>query len=406
MTALRWLIVVIAFAGLAGLLSSLRDPIHFQFGAWDIAMPFGLLFFLLFALVSFMVLLDRLFRQVGNYMRWRRLRQTQKARAVMLRGFSLLASHDLNGAQQAAIEVDRLWHGSARDPFRLVFDGRLAEAEGDLKQAAEKYEQLGRQKDARLYALRARLRLAQRTHDDALLQKLSAQALKLAPHDIGLYDVRVRSLVARNQWGKAHSVLQRLGRKDVMAQGAVTQRRVALYLQQSTRALARNETGKALDAAKKASKLSESPGTVMAEIDAYLAQNDTRKAHKRLQAAWKTQADETLLTYWHRLAPEQNVFKFYETMLKLNASSALTHAALVQAAVNEGRSMEARAHLEALHRLDGESLIYAQSRALVAEQIDRDMVEARTWKSRADALRTARAVLPSVSVMSVTPEIL
>ena len=390
MKALSWLILLLVGAGFAGLLASMKEPVGITFGTWDIAVPYGLFFFLLYLFVCFFILVDRVLQQYANFIRWRQIRSTYKARAIMLRGLSLLAARETDKAREAADKIHDLWYGDRDDPFLLVFEGRLAEEEGDFLHAQDCYERLEKQKDARLVALRAQLRLAQHTQDAVALKRLTKLALKLAPDDLTLYEARVDALIGREQWNKAHAVFHTLARRNLMSEDAVAARRADLYLEQSASLLAAGKHAEARNVAKQAYKTNPTPEALAAELDAIFASGNVKEAHKKIAEAWSQNADSVLLPYWDKLAPSSDAFKHYEGMLKANAAHPLTHASLVKAALLEGKSMEARAHLEALHRIAPDSAEYAESRAMVAEQLDRDMAEARQWKSRADALRMAQ----------------
>lgn len=390
MKALRWLILLLVGAGFAGLLASMREPVQITFGTWDIAVPYGLLFFILYLFVCFFILIDRVLQQYANFIRWRQIRSTYKARAIMLRGMTLLTARETEKAREAADKIHQLWYGDKDDPFLLVFEGRLAEEEGDFVQARECYERLEKQKDARLVALRAQLRLAQHTQDAAALKRLTKLALKLAPDDLTLYEARVDALIGRGQWNKAHAVFHTLARRNLMSADAVSARRADLYLEQSKAALAAGKQSDARNLAKQAYKMHATPEALAVELDAIFASGNVKEAHKKIIDSWREQPDALLLPYWEKLAPPSEAFKHYEAMLKANPTHPLTHASLVKAAVLEGKAMEARAHLEALHRIAPDSAEYAESKAMIAEQLDHDMTEARQWKSRADALRMAQ----------------
>lgn len=390
MKALRWLILLIVWAGLAGVLASMREPIAITFGTWDITVPYGMFFLGLYLFVCFFLLVDRVVQQYENFIRWRQIRSTYRARALMLRGMSLLSARETDKAREAADKVNDMWYGDKDDPFLLVFEGRLAEEEGDYVLARECYERLEKQKDAKLVALRAQLRLAQHTQDAAELKRLTKTALKLAPDDLSLYEARVDALIGRGQWNKAHALFHTLARRHLMSEEAVAARRADLYLEQSKTALSAGKESEARNLAKQAYKTHASAEALAVELDAIFASGNVKEAHKRIQDAWRDHPDEVLLPYWDKLAPSVDAFKHYEAMLKANPTHPLTHASLVKAAVMEGKNMEARAHLEALHRIAPDSADYADSKALVAEHLDKDLAEARQWKSRADALRMAQ----------------
>lgn len=376
----------------------------FSFTPWEIEMPFGLLFFLLFLFILFFVMIDRGIQNLGWFERMHKIRQMQKARAIMLRGFGHLAARDLQGAQTAAAEVDKLWQDDAQDPFRLVFNGRLAEAEGNLDTAQNMYSELAKDKNTRLYSLRAQLRLAQIRRDQDQLQKLSQQALKLAPEDYALNAICMDAYVSLEQWKKAHQLLHKMQRHDLLSEDMLRQRQAQLYLDEAETALMSNQPGKARALAAKAIKADNSPQGWAMEIDAMIAEGNKKGAMKHLKKAWEAKPDRMLLSHWNTLAPSHDVFAHYETMLALNAQSPLTHQALVEAALRSNRIMEARAHLDVLKKHHEDSVEYAEAMALVSEKLDHNKSEARLWKSKAEALRSKPSMMPVLAATANLPD--
>lgn len=390
MRALRWLLTALVAAGFVGILSALRDPVRLVVGTWDVQLPFGLLFFFLFAFGCLFVLIDRLLQQLSVYERWRKHRQTHKARAILLKGLGALATRDIATAQDADKRIDVLWRGEANDPFRLVFKGRLAESLGETDTATSYYKELAQQKDARLFALRSQLRLAQQTRNQKELRRLSKDILKLAPDDLMLYDIRIDALRADRKWGEAHDLLRRLARSQKASAETVARMRHDVYLDQSDALRADKKWLQARHAARQAHKLQPSAEAIGAEIDGHLSAQNRNAALGVLKKAWRTMPDADLLPYWKRLAPQGERFKFYQTMLKINPQSPLTQLALVEAAVEDNKAGEARAHLDALGAMTGADYEFAAAKATVARDLDRDRAAAHEWQNRADALRQTR----------------
>ncbi len=390
MKSLNWLLWLVLAGLFIGGLASMDKDMHLEYAAWDITMPFGLFFFALFLVVIFFVMIDRLIQNLDWFERMQKMRSMRKARAIMLRGFGHLAVHDVQSAQEAAAQVDKLWQDNERDPFRLVFNGRLAEEEGEWDKARETYDLLAKDKNTRLYALRAQLRLAQVKRDKPLLQKLSQQALKLAPDDVSIYAICMEATIAEQQWNKAHGLLNKMAKQDLLSPDMLRQRQAQLYLDEAETAMLNNQPGKAHSLARKAIKADNLPQGWALEIDTLLAQGQRRSAIKQLQKAWNVKPDRLLLPLWHRLAPKDDAFTFYEAMLTANPQSPLTHASLVKIAIKENMPMEARAHLDVLKRNHEDSLEYAEAMALAAEKLDHNKNEARLWSSKADLLRTTK----------------
>lgn len=387
MKSLNWLLWLILAAAFVGGLAAMDKPVGITFAQWDIEISFGFLFFALFLFIVFFVMIDRAIQNLDWFERMHKRRQMRKARAVMLRGFGHLAARDVAGAQQAAEQVNTLWTGDQYDPFRLVFEGRLAEEEGAFEKADAHYERLAKNKDTKLYALRAQLRLAHSRNDKALVQKISQQALKLAPEDVSIYGICMDAMVAEGEWNKAHKLLHKMAKQDLLSPDVLRQRQAQLYLDEAETAMMRSDPNKARALAAKAAKADNSPQGSAMEIEALIAGGQRRAAIKQLQKAWQKNPHRLLLPLWERLAPKEDAFTFYENMLSANPQSPLTHAALVKAALNGNMMMEARAHLDVLKRHHDDSLEYAETMALAAERIDHNKNEARLWESKAAMLR-------------------
>lgn len=394
MRALRWLVTALVAAGFVGVLAALRDPVRLQVGVWDIQMSFGLLFFFLFAFGCLFVLIDRILQQGSLYTQWRRRRQTHKARSLLLKGLGALATRDIATARDSDERIEALWHGEADDPFRLVFKGRLAEAQGETEVALSYYKELAQQKEARLFALRSQLRLAQHMHDQKLLRRLSGDILKLAPDDLTLYDIRIDALRKDHQWDQSHALLRKLAKTGKVSLETVAQLRHDLYLEESAVLCKEGKWLRARHTARQAYKLYPSADAIAAEIEGHLEARNDKAALGVLKKAWKLMPDEALLPYWQRMTPPScGRFKFYQTMLKANPLSPLTHMALVEAAIEESKPIEARAHLDALRVMPQSEYAFAVSQARVADELDHDRTAAQEWQNRADALRPARSVM-------------
>ena len=400
MKSLNWLLWLVIMALFIGGMASLSENISITFSNWDIEVPFGMVFFVLFILIIFFVMIDRLIQNLNFFERWQRQRKMRKARALMLQGFGHLATHDIQAAQSVARHIEELWQSSEQDPFKLVFEGRLAEQEGDIDAAKQKYDMLESSKDTRLYALRAKLRLAYVRQDDALIQKISARALKLAPEDLSLYMVQIEALIANKKWQKAHRLLHKIEMQSLLSADIAMQKKMEIYLDEASDKMLHNNYSSARHLAQKAAKIKPSPQAARLEIEALMAGGHRKAAVKSLQQAWRQNPDILLLPLWERLAPADQRFSFYESMLKLNAGSPLTHAALVKIAIGENRAMEARAHLDVLERHHSDSLEYAQSKEMVVRLLDHDRPAAEQWKNRADTLRMARFSQTPQTIMS------
>ncbi len=392
MNALKWLLWLVISAVALSVLISIDLPVNLSFGTWALSMPFVVFALGFIVIIFFFVIVDRGLNSFGLLAKWQRERKTRKARGLILQGFGHLTAHNKEKAQIIASQVRNLWHGDSQDPFLLVFEGRLAEAEGELEKADEYYSQLLKNNEAKLYALRAQIGLAHKQNDETRVSKLSAKALKMAPNDLSLHDMHVQALAAKGDYNKAHKMLNKLQKQNLMAGEAVKARHAQLYIEQSDSALAHGKPNDARKLAQKAYKADQTPDAKRIEIETYLDQNNGKAAHKALLNAWKTKPHPDLLPLWERLAPDMDQFVFYETMLKVNPTNPLTHAALVKAALNDNKAMEARAHLEALKRVASDSYEYAISKYRVVHQLDHDKAEAQTWFDRAEILKTARDI--------------
>ena len=147
MRALKWLLWLLVCALALSFLMSVDLPVQLNIGTWALTIPFVVFVIGLLFIILCFVMLDRVLKSFGLLTKWRHERKTRKARGLILQGFGHLSAHNKEKAQIVANQVRELWHGDKQDPFLLVFEGRLAEASGELDKADEYYTQLLKNND-------------------------------------------------------------------------------------------------------------------------------------------------------------------------------------------------------------------------------------------------------------------
>lgn len=357
---------------------------------YTITAPIGVFFiaaFLFFLVLT--VLLRMLFLVIAVPGHLRR-RQSRKALDKGMKALTYSLSSAAAGQpdiayKQAVRAADYLPEGYS---LPLIMQAHALRMKGDLTQSDNHFRALLKNKETAFLGTSGLLRNACIEGDLNAAISYAEEALQNHPRNPELlkmaYDLRLRA----HNWNRAMDILGQRERYGGLTSAKAQSERVALHIIQAEDDENKGNRDAALKHLKLAHKINPSFVPAAERLAAlYLAMDKPKKAQAIIEDTWKANPHPDLLDVWSRLAPDAREahsaerLKWYEKLVQLNDSSAISHIALGNVALQEKLWGEARASFAKAEKIRPTARLYK----LMADLEDRtgNKERARYWLEKA-----------------------
>ena len=333
---------------------------------------------------AFMVLWSAfaaLVRSPGKVSHYFALREITQGQRAITRGLIAIGAGDARGAAKFSGEAKRLAHDN---PLTLLLTAQSAQLSGDRAAAEKVFEQMMARPDLKAIGLHGMFVEARRHNDAVAARALAEEAVAAAPSLGWAGQAVLEFRCASGDWSGAIEALDRNKANGLIDKPAHRRLRAVLLTAQAQNVEPHDRDAAkalALEAAKLAPALV--PAAAMAgrfHADA----NDTRKAARVLETAWKANPHPDIAEAYFNLKPGDSVRDKLVRAQKL-AKSQPSHQeailALARVAIDAQAFDAARAALEPLIAAPTQRVALLMAELEEAEH--NDVGRARAWTSRA-----------------------
>ena len=316
--------------------------------------------------------------KVSHYFALRRITQGQRA---ITRGLIAIGSGDARGATKYSNEARRLAHDN---PLTLLLTAQSAQLSGDRAGAEKAFEQMMARSDLKTIGLHGMFVEARRHNDAIAARALAEEAAKASPSLGWAGQAVLEFRSAGSDWSGAIEALERNKANGLIDKAEYRRLRAVLLTAQAQGAMLQDR-----DAAKafalEAAKLAPDLVPAAAMVGRFHADaNDTRKAARVLEAAWKANPHPDIAEAYVNLKPGDSArdkLARAQKLVKLRPGNVEGALALARAAIDAQAFDAARTALEPL------LVVPTQRVALLMAELEEaehnDAGRARAWTARA-----------------------
>ena len=325
--------------------------------------------------------LGALIRSPGRISHYFALRRITHGQRAITRGLIAVGAGDARAATKYSQEAKRLAHDN---PLTLLLTAQSAQLSGDRVAAEKAFEQMMARPDLKVIGLHGMF-VEARNHNDAIAaQALAEEAVKASPSLGWAGQAVLEFRCAAGDWSGAIEALDRNKANGLIDKPTHRrQRAVLLTARAQSTMMSDRDAAKAM--AVEAAKLAPSLVPAAALAGRFHADaNDTRKAARVLENAWKVNPHPDLAEAYINLKPGDSArdkLVRAQKLAKQAGSSAEGALALARAAVDAQSFNVARAALEPLTATPTQRV--AMLMAELEEAENNDIGRARAWMARA-----------------------
>jgi HemY protein len=333
------------------------------------------------AFLALWTLLGALIRSPGRISHYFAIRRITHGQRAITRGLIAIGAGDARGASKYANEAKRL----ARDnPLTLLLTAQSAQLSGDREAAEKAFERMMARPDLKAIGLHGMFVEARNHNDAAAARVLAEEAAKASPSLVWAGQAVLEFRCAAGDWSGAIEALDR-NKANGLIDKATHRRQRAVLLTAQVQAVAPHDRDAAKTMAIEAAKLAPSLVPAAALAGRFHADaNDTRKAARVLEAAWKVNPHPDLAEAYINLRPGDSArdkLARAEKLAKQAGGNPEGALALARAAIDAQAFNVARAALEPLTVLPTQRV--AMLMAELEEAEHDDVGRARAWMARA-----------------------
>jgi HemY protein len=328
------------------------------------------LFAIVVAMTLFSVIKSALDAPATLKKRQARIRK-EKGYKALTQGLAAVAAGDSNAAQKLAHRAQKYLPDDHGLP--VLLGAQSARMTGDEESAKAHFEVLMDNKDTAFFGVRGLMQSALNDNDTEEALALAHEAKSLYPKQnwtqTMIYDLELQNREWENALNTLRGIEKTAKKKTSDLQGFSKHRiisdKIALYHAMADRDVKDGFEDHALAKREKAYKFDKFFAPNVTRLTAsYLALGKTRKAKNLITRVWKIEPHSDYLAIWDDLhqASESDPIahvKIYETLVKLNPNSALSHIALARATLCAGLWGETKAALKTAETLSPSSEVFA-----------------------------------------------
>ena len=384
------------------------DPgrVSFDWQGWAIDMPVGVFALIVLLLVLLLVYAERIRQTVFRFPgRWRAhrkaIREMKGYRALTLGMVAVAAGDAIEAKRQSRRSTDLL----TQAPLTKLLQAQSAQLNGDNQAATKYFEDMRGNPEVSFLGIRGLMTQALRDGDSERALALAEDARKLRPSAkwvlLELLDLQMEA----GFWNRALATLEDAEKTGAISTEEAKPLRARLSLRQAARLKDAGQNGEALKIAKKAMKADPSNDAAVALAADLMQQgNDTRKAEKLIESAWKQQPTPVLAQAYRNLAASDATpiakVKRFETLLSLSPDAAESHIALADAALDANLWGEARTHLAKATDILGDPgpPVLCRLWARLEEAEHGDLTAAHRWLKKASESEAKIQAEPDLKV--------
>lgn len=387
--ALWYLIKIIVLVGIAIFLYVQPGDVAIAWREYKLSAPLGLVAVAILALVFFVSVFSEISTRLSllprNIARARAEKRRTKGYRALLQSLSAAAIGDQKNAYYLAHRAQKFL---PEDESGLPL---LLQAQAQTRQAGaagindEPYKALLKNADTALLGLQGLTQNAILAGDFAKALVLARQSLKDNPKNYAIlkavYDLEIRNRL----WNDALVTLQTAEKRKVIASVDADHDRVAIYLSLGDMAADAGRTAESFAFYKQAYKRDDEFAPVVVRYArALFADGARRKAVSVIETAWKRQPHPSYLPVWADMAPDKAnaKYRWFDSLVKLNPESDMSHLAVARAAIDESLWGEAKSSLAKAEKLHQSAELYELWVRLEEKTTNRPDV-IRQWLDRA-----------------------
>ena len=371
--------------------------VSFDWQGWAIDMPVGVFALIVLLLVLLLVYAERIRQTVFRFPgRWRAhrkaIREMKGYRALTLGMVAVAAGDAIEAKRQSRRSTDLL----TQAPLTKLLQAQSAQLNGDNQAATKYFEDMRGNPEVSFLGIRGLMTQALRDGDSERALALAEDARKLRPSAkwvlLELLDLQMEA----GFWNRALATLEDAEKTGAISTEEAKPLRARLSLRQAARLK---------DAGQKAMKADPSNDAAVALAADLMQQgNDTRKAEKLIESAWKQQPTPVLAQAYRNLAASDATpiakVKRFETLLSLSPDAAESHIALADAALDANLWGEARTHLAKATDILGDPVppVLCRLWARLEEAEHGDLTAAHRWLKKASESEAKIQAEPDLKV--------
>jgi HemY protein len=342
------------------------------------------------------------FRFPGRWRAHRKaIREMKGYRALTLGMVAVAAGDAIEAKRQSRRSTDLL----TQAPLTKLLQAQSAQLNGDNQAATKYFEDMRDNPEVSFLGIRGLMTQALRDGDSERALALAEDARKLRPSAkwvlLELLDLQMEA----GFWNRALATLEEAEKTGAISTEEAKPLRARLSLRQAARLQDAGQNGEALKIVKKAMKADPSNDAVVAlAADLMQQSNDTRKAEKLIESAWKQQPTPVLAQAYRNLAATDATpiakVKRFETLLSLSPDAAESHIALADAALDANLWGEARTHLAKATDILGDPVppVLCRLWARLEEAEHGDLTAAHRWLKKASESEAKIQAEPDLKV--------
>lgn len=326
-------------------------------------------------------LLGALIRSPGRISHYFVIRRITNGQRAITRGLIAIGAGDARAATRYSQEAKRLAHDN---PLTLLLTAQSAQLSGDRAAAEKAFEQMMARPNLRVIGLHGMFVEARNHNDAAAAQALAEEAVKTSPSLGWAGQAVLEFRCAAGDWSGAIEALDR-NKANGLIDKATHRRQRAVLLTAQAQSVANENRDAAKAMAIEAAKLAPSLVPAAALAGRFHADvNDTRKAARVLEAAWKVNPHPDLAEAYINLKPGDSArdkLVRAEKFAKQAGSNPEGALALARAAIAAQAFNVARTALKPLSAAPTQRV--AMLMAELEETEHNDIGRARAWMARA-----------------------
>jgi HemY protein len=384
------------------------DPgrVSLDWQGWAIDMPVGIFLLIVLLVILLLVYAERIrqtiFRFPGRWRAHRKAIREMKGYRALTLGMVAVAAGDVTEAKrQSRRSTDLL----TQVPLTKLLQAQSAQLNGDDQAATKYFEDMRGDPEVSFLGIRGLMTQALRDGDSERALALAEEARKLRPSAQWVLLELLELQMEAGSWNRALATLEDAEKTGALSSDDAKPLRARLSLRQATRLKEAGQTGEALKIAKKAMKADpDSDAAVVLTADLMQQNNDTKKAEKLIESAWKNHPTQGLADAYRSLAASDATplakVKRFETLLSLSPDAAESHIALADAALDASLWGEARTHLAKATDILGEPVppVLCRLWARLEEAEHGDLTAAHRWLKRASEAEAKEKVEPDLKL--------
>jgi HemY protein len=333
------------------------------------------------AFLALWTLVGALIRSPGRISHYFAIRRITNGQRAITRGLIAIGAGDARGASKYASDARRL----ARDnPLTLLLAAQSAQLSGDREAAEKAFERMMARPDLKAIGLHGMFIEARNRNDAVAARALAEEAAKASPSLGWAGQAVLEFRCAAGDWSGAIEALDR-NKASGLIDKATHRRQRAVLLTAQAQSVAPHDRDAAKAMAIEAAKLAPSLVPAAALAGRFHADaNDTRKAARVLETAWKANPHPDLAEAYINLRPGDSArdkLVRAEKLAKQAGNNSEGALALARAAIDAQAFNVARAALEPLTATPTQRVAILMAELEEAEH--NDIGRSRAWMARA-----------------------